>query len=102
MISVTVFVTPAGTRDAGGVLQPAYLNFDAQLLGPPAPGMKVCAAPCITPLMLRTCPPFPQPRQQISYLHYQLHACCAGLLLHLHQHMPLPVPCHTVSLLPLC
>ena len=45
MLSVTVFVTPAGTRDAGGVLQPAYLNFDAQLLGPPAPGMKVCAAP---------------------------------------------------------
>ncbi|BDA44598.1 hypothetical protein COCOBI_06-0740 [Coccomyxa sp. Obi] len=29
-----------GTRDEGGVIQPAYLNFDAALLGPPAHGLK--------------------------------------------------------------
>jgi hypothetical protein len=40
LLSITVYLTPAGTRDEGGKLQPAYLNFDAQLLGPPAPGMK--------------------------------------------------------------
>lgn len=44
MLSVTVFVTPAGTKDEGGMVQPAYLNFNAQLLGPPAPGMKVCSS----------------------------------------------------------
>lgn len=41
MLAITVFLTPAGTVDAGGMLQPAYLNFNAQLLAPPAPGMKV-------------------------------------------------------------
>ena len=132
MLSVTVFVTPAGTRDAGGVLQPAYLNFDAQLLGPPAPGMKVCAAPLHHPShaahLLTLSPPPPQPRQQMTSLHYQPHACCgslpvhlhqnipppalspklsacclcAGLLLHLHQHIPPPVPCPCSELLPLC
>ncbi len=38
---MTIFLTPAGTRDEGGVIQPAYLNFDAALLGPPANGMTV-------------------------------------------------------------
>ncbi len=41
LLSVVVFLTPAGTRDEGGVIQPAYLNFDAALLGPPAHGVKV-------------------------------------------------------------
>jgi len=35
-----VFLTPAGTLDEGGVVQPAYLNIDALLLGPPAGAMK--------------------------------------------------------------
>ena len=43
MLSVTVFLTPAGTKDEGGKPQPAYLNFNAQLLAPPTPGMKVRA-----------------------------------------------------------
>ena len=30
-----VWLTPAGTEDEGGVKQPAYLNFDTALLGPP-------------------------------------------------------------------
>ncbi len=38
---MTIFLTPAGTRDEGGVIQPAYLNFDAALLGPPANGITV-------------------------------------------------------------
>lgn len=40
---MTVFLTPAGTRDEGGVIQPAYLNFDVVLLGPPANDMTVHA-----------------------------------------------------------
>ena len=40
MLSITVFLTPDGSVDEGGVPQPAYLNFNAQLLGPPAAGMK--------------------------------------------------------------
>jgi len=35
-----VFLTPAGTLDEGGVVQPAYLNIDALLLGPPAGALK--------------------------------------------------------------
>ena len=35
-----VFLTHAGTLDEGGVVQPAYLNIDALLLGPPAGAMK--------------------------------------------------------------
>ncbi len=48
LVSVVVYLTPAGTRDEGGVIQPAYLNFDATLLGPPANGLKVrdCASVC--------------------------------------------------------
>ncbi|BDA48425.1 hypothetical protein COCOBI_12-1040 [Coccomyxa sp. Obi] len=40
MLNVVVFLTPAGTLDEGGFIQPAYLNFDAALLGPPAHGLK--------------------------------------------------------------
>ncbi|BDA51510.1 hypothetical protein COCOBI_19-0650 [Coccomyxa sp. Obi] len=39
LLSMIISLTPAGTRDEGGVLQPAYLNFDVALLGPPASGM---------------------------------------------------------------
>ncbi len=31
-----MWVTPAGTVDEGGKEQPAYLNFDVALMGPPA------------------------------------------------------------------
>jgi hypothetical protein len=41
MLEIVIFLTPAGTRDEGGVLQPAYLNFDAMVLGPPASDMTV-------------------------------------------------------------
>ena len=43
MLSVVAYLTPAGTLDEGGVVQPAYINFDADLLSPPAGAMKVCA-----------------------------------------------------------
>ena len=33
---MVVWLTPAGTLDDGGVKQPAYLNFEVSLLGPPA------------------------------------------------------------------
>lgn len=36
LLQVVVWVTPAGTVDEGGKPQPAYLNFDVALLGPPA------------------------------------------------------------------
>ena len=35
-----VYLTPAGTVDEGGIEQPAYLNIDALLLGPPAGALK--------------------------------------------------------------
>lgn len=31
-----MWLTPAGTVDEGGKEQPAYLNFDVALLGPPS------------------------------------------------------------------
>ena len=43
MLSVVAYLTPAGTLDEGGVVQPAYINFDADLLSPPAGAMKVRA-----------------------------------------------------------
>ena len=36
LLQVVIWVTPAGTLDEGGLVQPPYLNFDAALLGPPA------------------------------------------------------------------
>lgn len=36
LLQVVVWLTPAGTLDDGGVKQPAYLNFEVSLLGPPA------------------------------------------------------------------
>ncbi len=36
LLQLTMWLTPAGTLDAGGLEQPAYLNFDVALLGPPA------------------------------------------------------------------
>ncbi len=35
LLELIVWLTPAGTEDEGGVKQPAYLNFDTALLGPP-------------------------------------------------------------------
>ena len=40
VINMVIYVTPAGTIDEGGIVQPAYLNFDAELLAPPAGGLK--------------------------------------------------------------
>ena len=36
LLQITIWLTPAGTVDNGGLEQPAYLNFDVALLGPPA------------------------------------------------------------------
>ena len=36
LLQITVWLTEAGTVDEGGKTQPAYLNFDVALLGPPA------------------------------------------------------------------
>ncbi len=38
---MVIFLTPNGTIDAGGVEQPAYLNFEASLLQAPPHGIKV-------------------------------------------------------------
>ena len=35
-MQVVIWLTPAGTVDDGGLEQPAYLNFDVALLGPPS------------------------------------------------------------------
>lgn len=32
---MVIWLTPAGTMDDGGLKQPAYLNFELSLLGPP-------------------------------------------------------------------
>ena len=36
LMQVLIWLTPAGTVDDGGKEQPAYLNFDVSLLGPPS------------------------------------------------------------------
>ncbi|KAK9908491.1 hypothetical protein WJX75_008624 [Coccomyxa subellipsoidea] len=40
LLSIVVYMTPAGTRDEGGAIQPAYINFDAALLEAPAHELK--------------------------------------------------------------
>lgn len=35
LLEVIVWLTPAGTEDEGGFKQPAYLNYETGLLGPP-------------------------------------------------------------------
>ena len=40
LLNLVVYVTPAGTLDEGGVVQPAYLNFDAELLAHPTGQLK--------------------------------------------------------------
>ena len=39
MMQLLCWVTPAGTRDEGGKVQPAYLNFALALLATPAHGV---------------------------------------------------------------
>ncbi len=47
LLQVLVWLTPAGTVDDGGKEQPAYLNFDVALLGPPAGNdMQVTSLAC--------------------------------------------------------
>ena len=41
LLSFTVYRTDKGSLDKGGLRQPAFLNFDAELLFPPAHGMEV-------------------------------------------------------------
>jgi hypothetical protein len=36
VLQLTIWLTPAGTRDEGGKVQPAYLNFDVALIATPA------------------------------------------------------------------
>jgi hypothetical protein len=43
LLSLFVYVTPAGMRDEGGVAQPAHLSYDSILLRPPVHEMKVRA-----------------------------------------------------------
>ena len=47
LLQVVIWVTPAGTLDNGGLVQPAYLNFDAALLGPPASLEMQASAPSL-------------------------------------------------------
>jgi hypothetical protein len=47
-----IWLTPAGTEDEGGVPQPAYLNFDTTLLGPPHGNeMQARARPDVTTVL---------------------------------------------------
>lgn len=41
LLSINIFLTRAGTRDEGGVVQPAYINFEAELLRPSLSPWKV-------------------------------------------------------------
>ena len=36
LLQMVIWLTPAGTMDDGGLKQPAYLNFELSLLGPPS------------------------------------------------------------------
>ncbi|EIE21380.1 hypothetical protein COCSUDRAFT_56599 [Coccomyxa subellipsoidea C-169] len=40
LLWIVIYFTPAGTRDEGGVIQPAYINFDAALLEAPMHELK--------------------------------------------------------------
>ena len=39
LLKMTIWETPAGIVDEGGVVLPAWLNFGITLLGPPANGI---------------------------------------------------------------
>ena len=54
LLSIVVYMTPAGTRDEGGAIQPAYINFDAALLEAPAHELKVSG--CLHALSLQQDP----------------------------------------------
>ena len=49
-----MWLTPAGTMDEGGVEQPAYLNFDAALLGRPSNNEMEVSLLC-HPLQAQSC-----------------------------------------------
>ena len=53
LLQVVVWLTPAGTLDDGGVKQPAYLNFEVSLLGPPAGNEMKVGSLCKTNLRRR-------------------------------------------------
>jgi hypothetical protein len=40
-MSITVYMTDAGVKDKGGVEQPAYLNFEAELNKEPEHDLRV-------------------------------------------------------------
>lgn len=53
LLQMVIWLTPAGTMDEGGLKQPAYLNFELSLLGPPASNemkVRLLASPCAPPL----------------------------------------------------
>lgn len=58
LLSIVVYMTPAGTRDEGGAIQPAYINFDAALLEAPAHELKVSG--CLHALSLQQDPQNPK------------------------------------------
>ena len=82
LLQVVVWVTPAGTLDDGGLMQPPYLNFDAALLGPPAGHeMQVRAPPSlhlaealssVNPCSATTAHCTPQSEKQRSAAHTRL------------------------------
>lgn len=45
LLRLTVYRTDAGSLDKKGVAQPAFLNFDAKLLHPPAHEMQARSFP---------------------------------------------------------
>lgn len=71
LLRIVTWVTPAQTVDQDGVYQPAYLNFDAQLLAPPHGEMQVC---CGLPLAHLA--------HFWTYQHKNKLACTAATLMH--------------------
>lgn len=45
VLKMTIWQTPAGIVDEGGVVLPSWLNFGVTLLGPPANGIMHVSAP---------------------------------------------------------
>lgn len=67
LMQVLIWLTPAGTVDDGGKEQPAYLNFDVSLLGPPSGNhMEVGCHLTITIRRLFSC--VQPPQHELTYL----------------------------------
>lgn len=79
MLQLLMWVTPAGTVDDGGLAQPAYLNFDISLLGPPSGNVMEVCSPCSPSAEPLCCAPL-VPLSGAAFWQYpaSVSPCCSG------------------------